>query len=97
MRTNIPAFRLPVGVLDEEVDRIIDFGVEARFGEEITSLKAVLEENYDAVFVGTGAPRGKDLDIEGRAEADDNIHIGIDFLTSVAFKHMSRRSASASS
>jgi formate dehydrogenase beta subunit len=88
MRTNIPAFRLPVGVLDEEVDRVVNFGVEARFGEEVTSLKAILEENYDAVFVGTGAPRGKDLNIEGRAEADASIHIGIDFLTSVAFKHV---------
>ncbi len=90
MRTNIPAFRLPVGVLDEEVDRIINFGVEARFGEEVTSLKAILDENYDAVFVGTGAPRGKDLDIEGRRQADDNIHIGIDFLTAVAFKHVEK-------
>ncbi len=88
MRTNIPSFRLPVEVLDEEVERIVGFGVEARFGEEITSLKAILAEDYDAIFVGTGAPRGKDLDIEGRAEADDNIHIGIDFLTSVAFKHV---------
>lgn len=87
MRTNIPSFRLPVGVLDEEVDRIVNFGVEAKFGHEITSLKAILDENYDAVFVGTGAPRGKDLNIPGRKEADDNIHIGIDFLTSVAFKH----------
>ena len=87
MRTNIPSFRLPVNVLDEEVDRIIEFGVEAKFGHEITSLKAILDENYDAVFVGTGAPRGKDLNIPGRQEADDNIHIGIDFLTSVAFKH----------
>jgi len=87
MRTNIPSFRLPVNVLDEEVDRVVDFGVHAKFGHEITSLKSVLDENYDAVFVGTGAPRGKDLDIPGRAEADDNIHIGIDWLTSVAFKH----------
>ncbi len=87
MRTNIPSFRLPVGVLDEEVDRIVNFGVEAKFGHEITSLKAILDEDYDAVFVGTGAPRGKDLNIPGRKEADDNIHTGIDFLTSVAFKH----------
>ena len=87
MRTNIPSFRLPVNVLDEEVGRIVDFGVEAKFGHEITSLKAILDENYDAVFVGTGAPRGKDLNIPGRQEADDSIHIGIDFLTSVAFKH----------
>ena len=90
MRTNIPSFRLPAEVLDEEVDRILGFGVEARFGEEITSLKAVLDEGYDAVFVGTGAPKGKDLDIPGRAEAAANIHIGIDWLTSVAFGHVDK-------
>jgi NADPH-dependent glutamate synthase beta subunit-like oxidoreductase/ferredoxin len=87
MRTNIPSFRLPVNVLDEEVDRVIDYGINAKFGHEVTSLKAILDENYDAVFVGTGAPRGKDLDIPGRKEADAQIHIGIDWLTSVAFKH----------
>jgi NADPH-dependent glutamate synthase beta subunit-like oxidoreductase/ferredoxin len=87
MRTNIPSFRLPETVLDEEVDRILDFGVERRFGQAVTSLKAVLDEGYDAVFVGTGAPKGKDLDIPGRAEAAADIQIGIDFLTSVAFGH----------
>ncbi len=90
MRTNIPSFRLPEHVLDDEVGRIIDFGVEARFGHKITSLKAVLAEGYDAVFVGTGAPKGKDLEIPGRKEADANIHIGIDFLTSVAFSHVEK-------
>jgi formate dehydrogenase beta subunit len=87
MRTNIPAFRLPATVLDEEIDRIIDFGAEVHFGHEVASLKSVLDDNFDAIFVGTGAPRGKDLDIEGRQAADANIHIGIDFLTSVAFEH----------
>ncbi len=87
MRTNIPSFRLPVEVLDDEVDRITGFGVETRFGHEVTSLKSILDEGYDAVFVGTGAPRGKDLDVPGRKEAAANIHIGIDFLTSVAFGH----------
>lgn len=90
MRTNIPSFRLPASVLDEEVDRIIDFGVERRFGHEIKSLKKLLAENYDAVFVGTGAPKGKDLEIPGRKEAAKNIHIGIDFLTSVAFGHVEK-------
>jgi formate dehydrogenase (NADP+) beta subunit len=90
MRTNIPSFRLPETVLDEEVDLITAFGVEKRFGVEIKSLKSVLDEGYDAVFVGTGAPRGKDLDIPGRKEANANIHIGIDFLTSVAFKHIEK-------
>ncbi len=88
MRTNIPSFRLPVPVLDTEVNRVLDMGVTTRFGVEITSLKAVLDEGFDAVFIGTGAPRGKDLDMPGRREADENIHIGIDFLTSVAFKHI---------
>jgi len=88
MRTNIPTFRLPTAVLDEEVDRVLDLGVERRFGTEIDSLKALLGDGFDAVFIGTGAPRGKDLDIPGRAEADANIHIGTDFLSSVAFEHV---------
>ncbi|MCB1547458.1 MAG: FAD-dependent oxidoreductase [Hyphomicrobiaceae bacterium] len=90
MRTNIPSFRLPVEVLDEEVGRVVSMGLEARFGHEIKSLKAVLDEGFDAVFVGTGAPKGKDLSITGRAEADKNIHIGIDWLTSVAFGHVEK-------
>ena len=88
MRTNIPSFRLPVTVLDEEIDRIVAFGVEKRFGHEIKSLDALLKEGFDAVFIGTGAPKGKDLDIPGRKEARANIHIGIDWLTSVAFEHV---------
>ncbi len=88
MRKNIPSFRLPVDVLDEEVGRVLDMGVTTRFGTEITSLQSVLDEGFDAVFVGTGAPRGKDLRVPGREEADDNIHIGIDFLSSVSFKHI---------
>ena len=90
MRTNIPSFRLPESVLDEEVIRILKFGVETRFGHEVKSLKAILSEGFDAVFVGTGAPKGKDLDIPGRREANANIKIGIDFLTSVAFGHVDK-------
>jgi formate dehydrogenase (NADP+) beta subunit len=90
MRTNIPSFRLPAEVLDDEVDRIVNFGVEKRFGHEVKSLKKVLDEGFDAVFVGTGAPKGKDLKIPGREAANANIHIGIDFLTSVAFEHVSK-------
>ncbi len=90
MRTNIPSFRLPGAVIDEEVGRILDFGVETRFGHEVTSLKSLLDEGFDAVFVGTGAPRGKDLDIPGRKEAAKNIHVGIDWLTSIAFGHVDK-------
>ncbi len=90
MRTNIPSFRLPEKVLNEEVGIIVDMGLDTRFGEEVTSLRAVMDEGYDAVFVGTGAPRGKDLDIPGRQEADAYIHIGIDWLTSIAFEHTSK-------
>jgi len=90
MRTNIPSFRLPAKVLDEEVERILGFGVETRFGHEVNSLKALLDEGFDAVFVGTGAPRGKDLNVPGRKEAAANIHIGIEWLTSVAFGHVEK-------
>ncbi|MFV0297330.1 MAG: FAD-dependent oxidoreductase [Hyphomicrobiaceae bacterium] len=90
MRTNIPSFRLPAEVLDDEVNRIVGFGVEAKFSHEIKSLKGLIDDGFDAVFVGTGAPKGKDLTIPGRKEANDNIHIGIDFLTSVAFGHVDK-------
>ncbi|MEC8481893.1 MAG: FAD-dependent oxidoreductase, partial [Pseudomonadota bacterium] len=87
MRSQIPAFRLPEEVLDEEVERILDMGVVCHFGEEITSMKKLMEQDFDAYFVGTGAPRGRDLELLGRAEVDDYIHIGIDWLSSVAFGH----------
>jgi formate dehydrogenase beta subunit len=87
MRTQIPKFRLPDSVLDEEVGYILDLGMEFRGGRRIDSLKALLAEGHDAVFVGCGAPRGRDLDIPGRKEAAANIHIGIDWLSSVSFGH----------
>ena len=90
MRSQIPAFRLPESVLNEEVERILDFGIETRFNQEVTSLKEVLNEDFDAVFVGTGAPRGRDLNIPGREDVGDNFHIGIDWLMSVAFGHTSK-------
>lgn len=86
MRTNIPAFRLPPSVLDEEIGMILDMGVEVHYETPITSMKALLGEGYDAVFVGTGAPKGKDLDVPGRHEGD-RIHIGIEWLESVHFEH----------
>ena len=87
MRTNIPQFRLPPKVLDEEIGYILDMNVDLKLNHPIDSLKALLEENYDAVFVGTGAPRGKNLEIPGRYDSD-RIHIGIDWLESVAFEHV---------
>lgn len=87
MRSQIPAFRLPEEVLNEEVNYILDMGVMARFNTYVDSLKSIVDQGYDAIFVGTGAPRGRDLDIPGRQEADANIHIGIDWLASVAFDH----------
>jgi formate dehydrogenase beta subunit len=88
MRTQIPKFRLPDSVIDEEVSYILDLGMELRGGRRIDSLKALLGEGYDAIFVGSGAPRGRDLDIPGRKEAAKNIHIGIDWLSSVSFGHI---------
>ncbi|MFO0761796.1 MAG: FAD-dependent oxidoreductase [Byssovorax sp.] len=87
MRTNIPAFRLPPEVLDEEVDAILNMGVDIRYNSPITSMKALLGEGYDAIFVGTGAPKGKNLEIPGRYDSD-KIHIGIEWLEAVAFGHV---------
>jgi NADPH-dependent glutamate synthase beta subunit-like oxidoreductase len=87
MRSNIPAFRLPAPVLDEEIAYITDMGVDLRLNTPVNSMKALLDEGYDAVFVGTGAPKGKELSLPGREEGTDNIHIGITWLESVAFKH----------
>jgi len=89
MRTQIPRFRLPAEVLNEELNYILEMGVNCRFGEEITSMRDILAEGYDAVFVGTGAPLGKWLDLPGHDEAKDNIHTGIEWLASVAFEHIS--------
>ncbi|MBT8488215.1 MAG: FAD-dependent oxidoreductase [Gemmatimonadetes bacterium] len=89
MRTNIPAFRLPVRVLEEEIDYVLDMGVDIRYDHRIDSMKELLDsEEFDAVFVGTGAPKGKELNIPGRAEAADNIHIGIEWLEAIHFGHI---------
>ena len=90
MRTQIPKFRLPTSVIDEECGYVLDLGVEFVGGRRIDSLKALLAEGFDAVFVGCGAPRGRDLDIPGRKKAEGHIHIGIDWLASVSFGHTSR-------
>jgi len=87
IRTQIPRFRLPESVIDEEVGYVLDMGVEVRLGRRVDSMKALLAERYDAIFVGTGAPRGRDLDLPGRKEAAKNIHVGIDWLASVSFGH----------
>ncbi len=86
MRTNIPSFRLPEQVLSEELNMILDMGVELKLNTPIESMKALLGEEWDAIFVGTGAPKGKNLELPGRHDSD-NIHIGIDWLESVAFEH----------
>ncbi len=88
IRTQIPRFRLPEEVVDEETGYIFDLGVEFRGGVRIDSMKTLLAQGYDAVFVGSGAPRGRDLDIPGRKEAAAHIHIGIDWLASVSFGHI---------
>jgi NADPH-dependent glutamate synthase beta subunit-like oxidoreductase len=87
MRTQIPKFRLPDAVIDEECDYILNLGIEFKGGVKIDSMKKLLSENYDAIFVGSGAPRGRELDIPGRQQAAKNIHIGIDWLSSVSFGH----------
>jgi formate dehydrogenase beta subunit len=90
IRTQIPRFRLPESVIDEECGYILDLGIEFHGSRRIDSLKALLAEDWDAIFVGSGAPRGRELDIPGRVEAAKNVHIGIDWLSSVSFGHISR-------
>ncbi|SUZ62597.1 uncharacterized protein METZ01_LOCUS15451 [marine metagenome] len=88
MRTNIPQFRLPPKVLDEEINYIVDMGVNLKLNHRIESMQKLLNDGFDAIFVGTGAPRGKELKLPGRYETN-NIYIGIDWLESVAFEHIS--------
>ncbi|MEF8698006.1 MAG: FAD-dependent oxidoreductase [Candidatus Accumulibacter sp. UW20] len=88
MRTQIPRFRLPEEVIDEETGYVLGLGVDFRGGQYVSSLKDLLAEGFDAVFVGSGAPRGHDLDLPGRREAAKYIHLGIDWLASVAFGHV---------
>jgi len=90
MRTQIPKFRLPDAVIDEEMGYILDLGLDFRSGRRVDSLGKLLDEKWDAVFIGTGAPRGRDLDVPGRQEARANIHIGIDWLSSVSFGHITK-------
>jgi formate dehydrogenase (NADP+) beta subunit len=90
IRSQIPKFRLPEEIIDEEVAYITGLGMEMRLGQRVDSLKALLEDDYDAIFVGCGAPRGRDLPIPGRHEAAANIHIGIDWLSSVSFGHIDK-------
>ncbi|MFO1180621.1 FAD-dependent oxidoreductase [Ottowia sp.] len=88
MHQQIPRFRLPESVIDEETGYVFALGAEFRSGQRIDSMQALLAEGWDAVFVGSGAPRGRDLDIPGRREAARHIHIGIDWLASVSFGHV---------
>jgi formate dehydrogenase beta subunit len=90
MRINIPSFRLPAQVLDEECDYVIRMGANMRYGTPVDSLKGLLAEGFDAVFVGSGAPKGKELDIPGRWDAPEQIHLGIEWLANVHFGHLER-------
>jgi NADPH-dependent glutamate synthase beta subunit-like oxidoreductase len=90
MRTQVPRFRLPEEVIDEEVGYILEMGVQFVGGRRIDSMQALMAQGYDAIFVGCGAPRGRDLDIPGRREAAAHIHIGIDWLASVSFGHVTK-------
>jgi NADPH-dependent glutamate synthase beta subunit-like oxidoreductase len=89
MRFSIPAFRLPASVIDEECGYIIDMGATMKYNTPVTSMRALLDEGYDAVFVGSGAPHGKDLDLPGRRDVA-TIHVGLDWLAGVHFGHVER-------
>lgn len=89
VRSQVPSFRLPEDVLNEEVNYILDMGVNVHKNHYISSFKEFLKKEYDAIFIGTGAPRGRDLpDLPGRKEGDDFIHVGIDWLASVMYGHV---------
>ncbi len=90
MRTQVPRFRLPEEVIDEETGYILDLGVEFLGGHRIASMREMLAKDYDAVFVGSGAPRGRDLDLPGRQEGAASIHVGLDWLASVYFGHVTK-------
>ncbi|HSC48353.1 MAG TPA: FAD-dependent oxidoreductase, partial [Gammaproteobacteria bacterium] len=90
MRTNIPSFRLPPEVLADEIGQIVERGVELKLNSPIESMQALLGQGFDAVFVGSGAPRGKNLDVPGRYDDQEHVHIGIDWLESVAFDHIKK-------
>jgi formate dehydrogenase (NADP+) beta subunit len=90
MRSQIPSFRLPAHVLDQEVDQILNLGITTHFNTRVESLKDMRAKNYDAIFVGTGAPKGRNLEVPGRTEGSKNIHIGIEWLASVAFEHTTK-------
>ena len=90
IRSQIPRFRLPESVIDEEVGYITALGPQMRYGEKIDSLKALLALDFDAIFVGSGAPRGRELELPGRQDAAANIHIGIDWLSNVSFGHVDK-------
>ncbi|HEX7124057.1 MAG TPA: FAD-dependent oxidoreductase [Gemmatimonadaceae bacterium] len=89
MRINIPSFRLPAEVLDEEIDVILNMGVEVRYNTPITSMRWLLDQGFDAIFVGSGAPKGKELDLPGRHDSQ-NVHIGIEWLANVHFGHIDK-------
>lgn len=90
MRTQVPRFRLPEEVIDEECGYILDLGVEFVAGQRVESMQWLQRQGFDAIFVGCGAPRGRDLDLPGRREAAGQIHIGIDWLASVSFGHVTQ-------
>ena len=90
IRTQIPRFRLPESVIDEETGYVLDLGVKFNSGQRVESMKKLLADDFDAVFVGCGAPRGRDLALPGRQEITENIHIGIDWLASVSFGHITQ-------
>ncbi len=90
MRSQVPSFRLPIDILNEEVNYILDMGVKTYFNTYIESMKDFLNKGYDAIFVGTGAPRGRDLQLPGRQEGFDQIHIGINWLAGVQYRHVDK-------
>ena len=88
MRSAVPRFRLPESVIDEEVGHVMALGAQFHGSWQIESMAGLMRADYDAIFVGCGAPRGRDLELPGRSAAAEHIHLGLDWLASVHFGHI---------
>ena len=81
LRYGIPAYRLPRAVIDSEIQRIADAGVDIKTGTPVGSLDELFEQGYDAVLLSVGAHQGQKLRIPG--SGSQGVLLGTDFLRAV--------------